>query len=46
MRQFAAVLADAWATTEDIRGDADFQAKWMKIRAEALQAAGMPAYFQ
>ncbi|MAU22146.1 MAG: hypothetical protein CMH13_16750 [Martelella sp.] len=42
----AAVLADAWATTEDIRGDADFQAKWMKIRAEALQAAGMPAYFQ
>lgn len=38
------VLADAWKQMEGKSGDG-FQEEWMKIRAEALEAAGMPVYF-
>jgi TRAP transporter TAXI family solute receptor len=41
------VLADAWATMEekDLDGD-EFKAEWMKTRAAALEAAGMPLIFK
>lgn len=39
------VLQGAWKTMEGVTGD-DFAAKWMRIRAEALEAADMPAYFK
>lgn len=42
----AEVLANAWARTEGMRGDENFQEEWMKVRAEALEAAGMPVYFR
>lgn len=42
----ADVLAEAWARTEGMRDSADFKEQWMKIRAEALEAAGMPVYFR
>lgn len=41
------VLANAWATMKDkdLEGDA-FAAEWMKVRAAALQAAGMNPIFK
>lgn len=39
------VLQTAWKKMDGVSGD-DFSKKWMKVRAEALEAAGMPAYFK
>ena len=39
------VLQDAWATMEGESGDG-FAEKWMQVRADALEAAGFPAYFR
>lgn len=39
------VLQDAWAKTEGMRDGDNFKDEWMKMRAEALEAAGMPVYF-
>jgi hypothetical protein len=41
------ILADAWATMKgkDLEGDA-YQAEWMKVRAAALEAAGMDPTFR
>jgi uncharacterized protein len=39
------VLQDAWKKMDGVTGD-DFAKKWLKVRAEALDAAGMPAYFR
>jgi len=39
------VLQDAWKTMAGVTGD-DFASKWTKVRADALEAAGMPAYFR
>lgn len=39
------VLQTAWKKMSGVTGD-DFAKKWMKVRAEALEAASMPAYFK
>lgn len=39
------VLQAAWKKMDGVTGD-DFGKKWIKVRAEALEAAGMPAYFK
>jgi len=39
------VLAGAWKKMEGKSGD-DFAKEWMTVRAEALEAAGLPAYFK
>lgn len=39
------VLQDAWTKMDGVTGD-DFATKWMKARADALEAAGFPAYFR
>jgi TRAP transporter TAXI family solute receptor len=39
------VLQETWKKMAGATGD-DFAAQWMKARAEALEAAGMPAYFK
>jgi hypothetical protein len=39
------VLAEAWKKMEGKSGD-DFAREWMTVRAEALEAAGLPAYFK
>ncbi|MGQ9371703.1 TAXI family TRAP transporter solute-binding subunit [Azospirillum sp. ST 5-10] len=39
------VLQEAWKKMADVTGD-DFAQKWLKVRAEALEAAGFPAYFK
>lgn len=39
------VLAEAWKTMEGKSGDG-FADEWMKVRAEALEAAGLPVYFR
>jgi TRAP transporter TAXI family solute receptor len=39
------VLQDAWKQMDGVSGD-DFEAKWLAVRAEALEAAGLPAYFK
>ncbi len=41
------VLQDAWKKMDgvDATGD-DFAKQWLKVRADALEAAGMPAYFK
>lgn len=41
----AEVLAAAWKKMEGKSGDG-FAAEWMKVRADALEAAGLPAYFK
>lgn len=40
-----AVLAEAWKQMEGKSGDS-FTEDWMKVRAEALEAAGLPVYFR
>ncbi|MFN4164320.1 MAG: TAXI family TRAP transporter solute-binding subunit [Ferrovibrio sp.] len=39
------VLQEAWKKMATVKGD-DFTAAWLKVRAEALEAAGFPAYFK
>lgn len=39
------VLADAWGSISDKKGD-DFETRWLKVRADALRAAGLPVYFE
>ncbi len=39
------VLQEAWKKMAAVKGD-DFAAKWLKVRADALEAAGFPAYFK
>lgn len=41
----AGVLAEAWKKMEGKSGEG-FAEEWMKVRAEALEAAGMPVYFR
>jgi hypothetical protein len=38
-------LAEAWKKMEGKSGEG-FAEEWMKVRAEALEAAGMPVYFR
>ena len=40
------VLAEAWSKVDKNLSDDEFQAAWMKARAEALDAAGMPVPFR
>ena len=40
------VLAEAWSKVDQNLSDDEFQAAWMKARAEALDAAGMPVPFR
>ncbi len=39
------VLQSAWAQTEGSRDGENFEEEWMAIRAQALEDAGMPVYF-
>jgi hypothetical protein len=39
------VLQAAWKKMAGVTGD-DFAKQWMKARADALEAAGMPPYFK
>jgi len=39
------ILQEAWKKMAGVKGD-DFGKTWMKVRAEALEAAGLPAYFK
>jgi TRAP transporter TAXI family solute receptor len=39
------VLQTAWKKMSGVTGD-DFAKQWLKVRADALEAAGMPAYFK
>jgi TRAP transporter TAXI family solute receptor len=39
------VLQDVWTQMDGVSGD-DFESKWLAVRAEALEAAGLPAYFK
>lgn len=41
----AEVLAEAWKKMDGMGGDT-FAADWMKVRAEALEAADLPVYFR
>lgn len=41
----AGVLAEAWKTMEGKSGEG-FAEEWMKVRAEALETAGLPVYFR
>ncbi|PCI02634.1 MAG: hypothetical protein COB78_12945 [Hyphomicrobiales bacterium] len=41
----AGILAEAWKKMEGKSGDA-FAKEWMTVRAEALEAAGLPVYFK
>lgn len=41
----AEVLTNAWKTMDGKSGDG-FREEWMKVRAEALEAAGLPVYFR
>ncbi|QQM29802.1 TAXI family TRAP transporter solute-binding subunit [Martelella lutilitoris] len=41
----AKVLQEAWSKMNGESGD-DFSEKWMKVRADTLEAAGFPAYFR
>lgn len=39
------VLQSAWAQTEGSRAGENFEQEWMSTRAQALEAANMPVYF-
>jgi len=39
------VLQDAWKKMANVKGE-DFEKKWMKVRVEALEAAGYEPYFK